>query len=61
MERVKDISDYIKTTKEGRYFIKTTDFFKSEAVQLIIEKLTHSSIYEEIEKEKNEEEQPLEK
>ena len=59
MEKEKEIAEFIKTTKEGRYYIKTSDFFKSEAVQLIVEKLTHSSIYEEIETKKKERQQDL--
>lgn len=49
--------DYIKTTKEGRIYIKNSDFFKQTKVKTLIVKLKNSSIIKEIEdnKEKREE------
>ena len=43
-----DHNDLVKSTKGGRMYIDTEDFFKQEKVQDIVERLVDSSIYKEI-------------
>lgn len=51
MPDIKKIS-YVKSTKEGRLYIPTSDFFKQDRVKVLIEKLIESSIYKDIENQK---------
>lgn len=54
MKKKVDTSKFVRSTKEGRLYIKTEDFFKSEEVRDLVVKLKKSSIYEEIERNKKE-------
>jgi len=47
MSIIKKDKDYITATKEGRLFIKTSDFFKQQKVKETIEQILKSSIYKE--------------
>lgn len=49
--------DYIKTTKEGRIYIKNSDFFKQAKVKVLITKLKNSSIIKEIEENRENEDE----
>lgn len=42
----------VRTTKEGRVYIRTKDFFKQDRVQVLVRRLKDSSIVKTIEKEK---------
>lgn len=40
--------DYITVTKDGRLFVKSTDFFKHKKVLQIIKELKDTDIYKDI-------------
>lgn len=42
--------NYVKATREGRLYIKTTDFFKQDKVRETITRLKNSTIVKEIDK-----------
>lgn len=44
---------YAKSTREGRLYIPTKDFFKQDKVKQMVTKLINSSVYKDIEKKKN--------
>ena len=46
---MKDNEKYIKSTKHGRLYIETKDFFKIKKVKEIIAKLLNSNIIKNIE------------
>ncbi|MBL4862504.1 MAG: hypothetical protein JKY09_05750 [Crocinitomicaceae bacterium] len=52
MKIKRDTSRMVRATREGRLYIKTSDFFKDSKVQELIVKLKDSSIYEDIEEDK---------
>lgn len=45
--------DYIKSTKEGRLYISTDDFFKQEKVRQMVSRLIKSDLYLNIKKQKS--------
>lgn len=47
MSKSKKVS-YVKSTKEGRLYIPTSDFFKQEKVKDMVDKLINSSVYKDI-------------
>lgn len=44
---------YVKSTREGRLYIPTEDFFKQDKIKKMVHKLMNSSVYKDIEKQKN--------
>ena len=47
-----DKNTYIKATKEGKLYIKTSDFFKQAKVKTLLNQLSESSIFKKIEGDK---------
>jgi|GEM_PF-4399509 len=49
LEKVRNSDEVIKSTKEGRLYIRTQDFFRQQKVQNIILELLDSDIIKDIE------------
>lgn len=49
----KSKKSYARSTREGRLYIPTGDFFKQDKVKKMVTKLIKSSVYKDIEKKKN--------
>jgi hypothetical protein len=44
----KKSNNYIKSTSDGRLYIKTEDFFRQQEIKDLIEKLMDSKLFKEI-------------
>ncbi|MGJ1205674.1 hypothetical protein [Sphingobacterium lactis] len=51
MSKTDNKENFVVATKEGRLYIKTSDFFKQKKIKETIEKLKNSKIVKQIEEE----------
>lgn len=52
-EKKEELKDFVKATKEGKIYIKTSDFFHLDKVQETIKKFLDSEVLKKIEERKH--------